>query len=156
MDKPSLFRRRYIPDELIHLKDDEVILYDNEIIVTKWKVLKPRTDFTNGFSCYYLKKGFKISKFYNKSELLYTYCDIIEPEFHNENKIIINDLLIDVVIENNGFVKIIDLDEIPIAMDKGIISINSVKKALTITNELLSLIYSGQLNELLKPISEII
>jgi hypothetical protein len=146
----ALFRRRFIPDEIIHLKGDEILFFSKDIIITKWKTLKPRIDFTDGYSCYFTDYGYKVSKFYNGEEFLYTYCDIIETEFH-EDRIIFNDLLVDVVITKEGFVKVLDLGEISVALDKKLITQEQAKKALNITDELLSLIYSGNLEKLLKP-----
>ena len=37
MDKLQIFRKRYIPDECIFLKDDIIIHQDDEHIITKWK-----------------------------------------------------------------------------------------------------------------------
>ena len=63
MSLPILYRKRIIPDECIALKDDVILYIDDEIIVTKWNVLNPRTDFTHGYSCYFLSKNIKVSKF---------------------------------------------------------------------------------------------
>lgn len=41
--------------------------------------MNPKTTFSHGCSCYYLKEGFKISKFYrHDGSLLYWYCDIVD------------------------------------------------------------------------------
>ena len=145
MNKPSLYRRRYIPDETVCLKDDIITHMDDDIIVTKWNVLKPRKDFTHGDSCYFLKKGYKVSRFFTASgECLYIYCDIIKPEYNErENSYIFNDLLIDVIIYPDGFVKVLDLAEIPEALDMGLISIEDAKYALIKLDELLGVIYDG-------------
>ena len=52
--KPNLYRKRIIPEEMILLKDDEILHLDSRIIVTKWDSLKPRKDFSNGISAYFL------------------------------------------------------------------------------------------------------
>ena len=41
MDKPLLYRKRYIPLEVKSLNDDEILFADDEIIVTKWNTFKP-------------------------------------------------------------------------------------------------------------------
>ncbi len=51
MDKPLLYRKRYIPLEVKSLNDDEILFADDEIIVTKWNTFKPKKDFSNGISC---------------------------------------------------------------------------------------------------------
>ena len=79
MAGPILYRKRLIPEECILLKDDVVLYRDEDVIVTAWHSLKPRKDLHHGYSCYYLKEGFKVSKFYQEDgSLLYWYCDIVD------------------------------------------------------------------------------
>ncbi len=146
----KLFRRRFIPDETVLLKDDIIIHKDDDVIITKWKTLKPREDFTHGCSCFFLKKGYKVSKFINKdNKCIYYYCDIIETIFdESQNSYVFNDLLIDIVVYNDGFVKVLDLNEIPEALEKSLISVDLAKKALLIADELLNCIYSGNFEQL--------
>ena len=41
--KPAmLYRQRYIPFETIPLKDDEILFADDKIIITRWKVFRPK------------------------------------------------------------------------------------------------------------------
>ena len=54
----SLYRKRFIPNEIIPLKDDVILYEDDDIIVTKWNSLRPKSDLHHGYSCYYLKKRF--------------------------------------------------------------------------------------------------
>ena len=54
MDKIQLFRRRYIPDEIKELKDDIVLSVTDDMILTKWNVLKPRKDIARGVSAYFI------------------------------------------------------------------------------------------------------
>ncbi len=63
MTTPTLYRRRIIPDECILLKDDVILSCDEERIVTSWHALHPKKDLHHGGSCYFLKEGFKVSKF---------------------------------------------------------------------------------------------
>jgi hypothetical protein len=62
METIHLYRRRYMPDETVELKDDLILYRDDNILVTKWNILKPRKDIDHGISVYYMKDGFKISK----------------------------------------------------------------------------------------------
>ena len=114
MGECRLFRKRLIPEECVELKDDEVLRLDENVIVTRWKCLKPRQDFFGGISCYLLKKGIKISKILKEDgSLLFWYCDIIKTEYTPETKTyIFTDLLADVVILPDGYVKVLDLDEL--------------------------------------------
>lgn len=146
----KLYRKRIIPDECVELKDDIVLFYDDDIIVTKWNTLKPKKDLHHGYSCYFLKEGYKVSKFYQAdNRLLYYYCDIVRYDFVEEkNQLIVTDLLADVIIYPDGFVKVVDLDEIVPALNNGALSIEQLKKALLSCNALLTLIYNGRLFEL--------
>ena len=145
MDRVKLYRRRFIPDEKIFLKDDIIVSLDEERLVTKWNVLTKRHDFTHGTSCYFLKQGWKISRFLDdEDKLVYWYCDIIEPEFDPEdNSYILNDLLIDVIIYPDGKVEVVDIDEAALALKEKIISDELVIKALERLDSLLRVIYSG-------------
>ena len=42
MEQIRLFRRRFLPDEVTELKDDTVLFLSDDLILTKWNVLKPR------------------------------------------------------------------------------------------------------------------
>ncbi|NLL80590.1 MAG: DUF402 domain-containing protein [Clostridiales bacterium] len=156
MAQPVLYRKRIIPEECILLKDDKILRYDNDILVTKWNTLKPKKDLHHGFSCYYLKEGYKVSKFYREdNSLLYYYCDIISPEYDPEkNTLVVTDLLADVIVYPDGFVKVVDLDEMVPALESGALSDVMLKQALLSCNALLSLIYDAKLYKLLAPIAE--
>ena len=150
MANPLLFRKRIIPEECIALKDDEILYIDDEIIVTKWNVLKPRPDFHHGYSCYFLKKNIKVSKFLKEDNSLhYWYCDIIEHEYDNENNsYTFIDLLADVIIYPDGKLKVVDLDEIAVAVEKKLISEKELILALRTLDSLLNMIYIGDFDYL--------
>lgn len=150
MDKIKLYRKRLIPEESIYLKDDVVIYQDPSCLITRWKTIKPKPEMDHGISCYFLNKGFKVSKFYKKDgSLLYWYCDIIYYEQKSgENTFEFTDLLIDVILYENGFMKIVDLDEFAEALDLNLISLEQIKLALKRLDSLLSLIYNGGFHEL--------
>ena len=113
MTNPILYRRRIIPEECILLKDDIIQSCDEERIVTTWNALHPKKDLHHGSSCYFLKEGFKVSKFCREDDsLLYWYCDIVDFNYDSaKNTMIVTDLLADVIIYPDGFVKVVDLDE---------------------------------------------
>ncbi len=145
--KPTrLFRRRYIPDELIELKDDQILSHEENLIVTKWDVLKPRPDIACGYSAYYIDKGFKISKILDASgNLVYWYCDIIQTVFdEKENAYIFNDLLVDVLIYPDGHTEVADLEELADVLEQNTLPVPVIAQALRITNELLTIIKSGE------------
>lgn len=77
MSKPTLYRNRLIPLESILLTNDEILYHDDKKIITFWKTLHPKSDLAYGYSCYFLDRGFKISRFYSHShDFMYWYCDI--------------------------------------------------------------------------------
>ena len=145
-DKLSMYRKRYIPDEIKSLEKDEILYMSDDVIVTKWDTFRPKKNFSNGISCTFVNKGFKISKFMdNNGKLVYYYCDIIHSDYYkDENKWIFTDLLADVKIYPDGRTEIVDLDEVSEALKSGIISTETVCELMENLNSLLGLIYSGE------------
>ena len=88
-----------------------------------------------------------MSKFIKADEsLYYWYCDIIKTDYiEQEQKYIFTDLLADVVIMPDGFVKVLDLDELAEATKQGLLS----------SNKLLQCIYDQKFRELQKVLEEI-
>lgn len=150
MEDLKIYRKRMIPDECILLKDDMILEVTDDIIVTSWKTLKPRRDFHHGYSCYYLKLGYKISKFYREdNSLLYWYCDIVNYDYKEEdNSLIVTDLLADVVIYPDGYIKVLDIDELAIALEKKLCSPEIVTQALRKLDGLLNIIYDDKFETL--------
>ena len=149
-DKPSMYRKRYIPNEIKSLEKDEILYMSDDVIVTKWDTFRPKKNFSNGISCTFVNKGFKISKFMdNNGKLVYYYCDIIHSDYYKEeNKWIFTDLLADVKIYPDGRTEIVDLDEVSEALKSGIISTETVCELMENLNSLLGLIYSGEWRKL--------
>lgn len=154
MKQISLYRRRLIPPECISLNDDVILYLDENILVTSWKSIRPKKDLDHGFSCYYLKEGYKVSKFYRADHtLLYHYCDIISPFYEKEScTLTVTDLLADVIIYPDGFVKVVDLNELVTAFEEGSLSLALLKASITSLHRLLEQIYAGNLSALLAPI----
>ena len=146
MSRPRLFRRRFIPDENIELKDDMILALEPNLIITSWNVLKPRRDISRGVSAYFIAKGIKVSKvFDNAGQMVYWYCDIIETHYdEKENTYTFNDLLIDVVVYPDGQVEVLDMDEFADAMEQGILSVGTIAHAMRATDDLLHTIYAGE------------
>ncbi len=154
MADPILYRRRLIPEECVLLKDDKLLHRDSRIIVTSWNTLKPRKDIHHGCSCYYLEEGVKVSRFYKEDgSLLYWYCDIVDYDYDEKtDTYVITDLLADVIIYPDGFVKVVDIDELATAKDAGLLSDNMLKKSLLTLNHLLQIIYDGKFDDLQRPL----
>ncbi len=147
MKAATLYRKRLIPQESVLLKDDCLFYQDSDILMTAWKTLKPKPELSFGFSCYFLREGFKISKFYNHArEFMYWYCDIISHEYCSDtNTYIFTDLLADVIFYPDGRYEIIDLDELSFAMTNHLLEPDSAADALLKLDHLLHLRYQGLL-----------
>lgn len=156
MTNPTLYRKRIIPEECIPLKDDIILSCDENHIVTSWHALHPKKDLHHGSSCYFLKEGYKVSKFCNKDgSLLYWYCDIVDFDYYPlENSLVVTDLLADVIVYPDGFVKVVDLDELVTALDSHSIRLDTLKASLMRLNKLLQIIYSGKFDTLKKYIEQ--
>ena len=145
-----LFRRRLIPDECIPLTGDRILYADDRRIVTAWKAIRQRADLARGYSCYYLDRGFKISRFYDHEDrFIYWYCDIIRtvmmPE---EGCICFKDLLADVIVDIDGSVRVLDLDELADAMEQGLLEPDEPAMCLRQLNDLLSVCAQKGFDEL--------
>ena len=65
-----------------------------------------------------------------------------------DNSLIVTDLLADVIIYPDGFVKVVDLEELVTALESRSISLDTLKSSLLRLDRLLSLIYSNQFDTL--------
>ncbi|MBO4982322.1 MAG: DUF402 domain-containing protein [Lachnospiraceae bacterium] len=150
MQTLKIYRKRIIPQECILLKDDIILEQNEEYILTQWKTLNPKTSFSHGSSCYFLKKGIKVSKFYRDDDtLLYWYCDIVDYETDPEAGILtVTDLLADVILYPDGRVKVADLDELADAMEQGLISQELACKSLRQLHNLLTTIDRDKFDKL--------
>ena len=158
MNNLTLFRRRFIPDECVELKDDIILKRTDSMIVTKWHVIKERRDFSDGYSCFYLDRGYRISKFLKRDgELLFWYFDVVDYELNEaKNELHIIDLLADVVVYPSGKIRVVDLDELSEAFEKSLIDETLLKKSLLSLNRLLNEIYTDGIEPLAAPIEDLI
>lgn len=150
MKSLQIYRKRLIPDECILLKDDIIIEQNDDIILTSWKTLNPKTTFTHGCSCYFLHDGIKVSKFYRADNtLLYWYCDVVSYDYDPEhNALTVTDLLADVIVHPDGSVQVVDLDEVAEAFEKGLLSSAQMSACLRQLDQLLSYIYRDKFDRL--------
>ncbi|MCR4903087.1 MAG: DUF402 domain-containing protein [Butyrivibrio sp.] len=158
MAYPSLYRERFIPKECSLLKDDTILRWDEDLIVTSWEAFHKKPYLSHGYSCYYLKKGFKISKFYDPNNNFHCwYCDIVNYRFDQEqNALFVSDLLADVAIFPSGKVKVLDLDELVEAHNKNLIDTVLLKKSLLSLNRLLDDIDKIGIEKIAEPIENAI
>lgn len=156
MGEIRLYRKRFIPLEYIELKDDRILRRDGELLVTSWKSLKRKEEFAGGVSCYFLKKGIKVSKILcHDGSLYHWYCDIIRTDYDpKEQSYVFTDLLADVVIKPDGRVQVLDLDELAVAEEQGLITTEELRMSLMQLNGLLGIIYSGQFDALKAVVEE--
>ena len=138
----KLFRKRFIPAECIALDGDVIEEQNDEYILTSWHTINPKATFDHGSSCYLLKEGIKVSKFYRSDgSLLYWYCDIVEYEWNEAGDVLtVTDLLADLILYPDGRVKVLDLDELAEAMERDLITSEQMCLCLRRLNNLLTLI----------------
>ena len=157
MDKPVLYRKRIIPEEIILLDKDEILYSDEGHIVTRWNTIRPKKTLHHGCSCYFLREGYKVSKFYREDgSLIYWYCDIISYEYdRQENSYVFTDLLADVLIYPDGKVEVVDVGEIADALTDGTLTTEQMIPALRSLDKLLITIYSGRFGKIQDFINDI-
>jgi predicted RNA-binding protein associated with RNAse of E/G family len=145
MEKPAIFRKRYIPDEIVDISKDDLIYRDNSLIITRWNTIRPRKDISKGISYTFLDRGYKISRLYDgNGEFSYWYCDIIHVDFDKEHdKYVITDLLVDVKQTVDGKMEVLDMEEMADAFQEGIIGKDEIVEALKRLDSLLQLFYTG-------------
>lgn len=145
MKKPSILRKRFIPFETVDISGDELVFRDENLIITKWKVIRPRADIDRGISFTFLKEGYKISRFYDpQGNFVYWYCDIIDVEYAAESDTYtLIDLLVDIKILPDGSVRVLDIDEIADALEGNIITQELAIRAMRKLDGLLKIIYEG-------------
>ena len=138
----QIYRKRILPPECLLLKDDVIVEQSEDYVLTKWNTLNPKTTFSHGSSCYFLKEGIKVSKFYRAdNSLLYWYCDIVDYNYDPEGgSLTVTDLLADVILYPDGRVKVVDLDELAEAMERSLITPEQMCLCLRRLNNLLTLI----------------
>lgn len=153
----SLYRRRLIPAECILLKDDIIVEQTDEYLVTKWTTLHPKSEFSHGCSCYFLRDGLKISKMYRPDgSLLHWYCDIVDFSYNGtEQSLTVTDLLADVILYPGGSVHVVDLDELAEALERGLITKEQMSSCLRSLNYLLSMIYRDKFDRLQARLNEL-
>ena len=149
-----ILRKRYIPFETVDLTSDELLYKDENHLITRWKPIRPRKDIASGFSCVFLKKGWKISAFRDENQkILYWYCDILDIEYHKEtDTYTLHDLLTDIKIMTDGRVELIDLDELAIAFEQKIITNEQLISSLKKSNELLDFAYKNDVTAMMREI----
>lgn len=157
MNELKLYRKRLIPNECILLKDDVIRYRSDDLLITSWQTLNPKTAFSHGSSCYFFKEGFKVSKFYRPDgSLLYYYCDIVEFDVNvDENSLIVTDLLADVVIYPNGIHKVLDLDELADAYEQKLITTAQLTRSLRQLDSLLNIVQKEQFQTLLVKLEDL-
>ena len=116
----KIYRKRYIPNEIVDISKDEVIFKSDKLIVTKWIPINPREDIGSGISYAMLDKGWKISKFFDKNgNMIYWYCDIIDYNLEivdGEEVYTFIDLLVDVKVYPDGTYEVLDENELDEAL----------------------------------------
>ncbi len=145
MKKPSILRTRFIPFETVDISSDELLFRNDEILITRWKAIKPRADISGGISYTFLKDGIKISRFYDADKkFAYWYCDIIDVKYDNTiDQYTFIDLLLDVKLMADGTMKVLDADELAIALEEGLITQEQACSSLKKMDSILQKVYKN-------------
>lgn len=142
-----IFRKRFIPNEIVDISSDEVVFKSEDMIITRWIPIKPRSNISRGISYTMLDKGWKISKIFNgNGEFDHWYCDIIEYEYKEDDggTYTLIDLLVDLIVYPNGNYEILDVDELDEALEKNLITIEQKESALNKLNALVEVVKNGE------------
>ncbi len=139
------------------LKDDIIVTQDEEHLITKWNTLNPKPAFSHGCSCFFLTEGIKVSKIYRSDNtLLHWYCDIGEYSFDEvEGSMTFTDLLADVILQPDGRMKVVDLDELAEAVERELITQKQMTSCLRSLDHLLSLVYRDKFDRLQAPLDSL-
>lgn len=142
----TIYRKRYIPDEVVDISGDEILFQNEDLLVTGWKAIRPRADLSGGISYALLREGVKISRFYDlEGRFIYWYCDIVDVDYNRaEDRYLFTDLLMDVRVHPDGKVEVLDADELAEALEMGLIDSATACRALRRFNWLMSLIHLDQ------------
>ena len=146
MKKPIVIRKRYIPDEEVDISRDEVLFRDETLLITRWKVIRPKPDVSGGVSFLFIDKGVKISMFLDHSNnFAYWYCDIVEIDYDSKkDKYVLTDMLVDVKILPDKTLQVLDLDELSELLENGTISIKQACDTINKLDNLLKTIYENE------------
>lgn len=153
---PEIYRKRLVPEECIHLRGDTILFRSEHSLITRWDTINPKAAFSRGISLYLMDKGWKISKFFDcNNNFVYWYCDIIKTDYdRNTDTYVFTDLLADVIIEPDGTVRVVDLDEFEPAYQQGLIHAGEILTALSQLNGLLQVIYDGHFSDYTKQLEK--
>ena len=78
------------------------------------------------------------------NSLMYWYCDIVEHTYNEEeNSYTFTDLLADVIVYPDNQVKVVDLDEIAVALERKMLTERELVISLRTLDALLKIIYDG-------------
>ena len=91
-----------------------------------------------------------ICKFYREdNSLLYWYCDIVDYTYRETGEeLLVTDLLADVVIYPDGYIKVLDLNELAVAIEQTLCEPHVITQALRKLDNLLNLIYDDKFDTL--------
>ena len=138
----KMYRKRFIPNEVVDISSDEVLERNENIIVTRWKPIKPREDIGGGISYTFFRRGYKISKIFdNQGKFIYWYCDVLEHSYDVEkDEYIFTDLLADLKVYPDGKMEVLDFDELSNTFNEGIISKAQLLNAIKSINTLIEMV----------------
>ena len=138
----KMYRKRFIPNEVVDISSDEVLERNENIVITRWKPIKPREDIGGGISYTFLKRGYKISKIFDiHGNFVHWYCDVLEYTYDKEkDEYTFIDLLADVKVYPDGKAEVLDFDELSEAFNDKIITEKQLLHAIKSVNSLMEMV----------------
>ena len=126
-----------------------IVTADENVIVTKWNTLKPKTAFHHGCSCYF-QIWFKAQQILlGKMAPCCTGTVIFGFSYDSgTNSLTVTDLLADVVIYPDGEVQVADLDELADALERRLAEPALIAACLRRLHHLLTLLHRDKLEQL--------
>lgn len=156
MTRLQIYRKRLIPAETVLLKDDIILRQEKDRIVTSWQAFHPRPDLMRGFSCYYTEDHLKVSRMIHDDNSFHWYIDIADYVWNDtRDTLTMTDLLADVIIGEDGCIRVTDLDELADAHTQGLITDDLLKKSLYTLDKLLRELYANGISRLGKPLDNL-
>lgn len=137
MKRLTVIRKRLIPNEEVDISGDEQLSFDGNLLVTRWLPIRPRRDIGWGISYTNIEESYKISAVFDCTGYFkHWYWDIIDAQFETGSRLIVKDLLIDIIVERDFTIKILDIRELEEALETGLICLREHTLALNVLKKI--------------------
>lgn len=109
----KLLKHKLVPPSSEDISGDEVLYFDLDFLVTRWKPAKSNMNIGAAVSLLCVKSGVQISKKYNREgKFVYYYCDMVKTHWDPETETFeVTDLIADLIVFPDSELRLIDLEE---------------------------------------------